>query len=77
MAAEACEMLDGLRRLTGGAFTSSVEERFLLGSCAGEGRGGDMAEGDVVYGGDAMVWKMKPWIMWVIAVEAKDQASQT
>lgn len=42
---EVCERFEGLRRFEG-LFTSRVDERFLLGICAGDGYGGDMAEGE-------------------------------
>lgn len=47
---------EGLRRFGGAAWMSRVDERFLLGSWAGVGFGGDMAEGEPAPGGgDAMV----------------------
>lgn len=49
------DKVDAFRRLPGGPLTSSVDDRFLFGSCDGDGFGGDMARGEVVYGGDAMV----------------------
>jgi hypothetical protein len=39
----------------GGVLASIVDDRFLLGSCAGDGLGGDMAKGEVAYGGEAML----------------------
>lgn len=42
-------------RLPGGMFMSIVDGRFLLGTWTGDEYGGDIAEGDVAYGGDAMV----------------------
>lgn len=45
--ADDCDRLEALRRFSGGVLTSRVDDRFLLGSCAGDGLGGDMANGEV------------------------------
>lgn len=50
-----CEMTELFLRLPGGMFMSIVDGRFLLGAGAGDEYGGDMADGDVAYGGDAMI----------------------
>lgn len=47
--AGAAELFDALRRLFG-ALTSSVDDRFLLGSWAGDGPGGEVAEGEPAFG---------------------------
>lgn len=51
---------EGFRRFAGAELTSSDdEERFLFGSWAGDGLGGDIPAGDVALGGDAIMGRGK------------------
>lgn len=48
------ERVDALRRLLDGCEPPS-DARFLLGSCADDGYGGECAVGECAYGGEAIV----------------------